>query len=117
MAQVNEQLSAGERECLEHLRRARELGVSVSRYCRDRDLRFHQLMWYKRSLRSKGVIEPARGGKARMGKMGKFVPVSVVVPSAVSPACRIVHSSGWAIECASYPQVQWLAGLMAGRAP
>ena len=49
-----EALNERERACLTHLRQAQELGVSFSRYCRERDLKFQQWAWVKRVLIRKG---------------------------------------------------------------
>jgi hypothetical protein len=70
-------LSERERACLTHLRQAQELGMSFSRYCRERDLKFQQWAWVKRVLIRKGVI----GGRRRAGKAKApgFAPVRVAV--------------------------------------
>jgi hypothetical protein len=107
-------LNERERACLMHLRQAQELGVSFSRYCRERDLKFQQWAWVKRVLIRKGVI----GGRRRTGK-GKavgFAPVRVAPPAAAATVCRIRHPSGWTIECASFPEVSWMSALMSGEA-
>ena len=113
-------LNERERACLAHLREAKELGVSFSQYCRERDLKFHQWMWVKRGLFRKGVIERARRtGKA---KSAGFAPVRIVPSAAIMPTpsgltgCRIRHPSGWTIECAGYPEVSWLSALLTGEA-
>jgi len=49
----------------DHLEEAKKLGLNFSRYCREKDLSFHQWAWVKRALlrkvRSAGVTgEPAK---------------------------------------------------------
>lgn len=105
-------LSERERACLEHLRQAQELGVSFSQYCRERDLPMNQLYWVKRCLIRQGVI----GGrpKAQADRAAGFVPVRIAPSASAGTACRISHPTGWVIECASFPQTQWLSALMSG---
>jgi hypothetical protein len=116
-----EGLSERERECLAHLEEAQKLGVSFSRYCREKKLSMYQWTWIKRALVRKGVIGGRRRGPVEEPKAAGFVPVRVA-PAAVAAAtttttvCRIRHPSGWTIECASYPEVSWMSALMSGEA-
>jgi len=105
-----EALNERERACLTHLRQAQELGVSFSRYCRERDLKFQQWAWVKRVLIRKGVI----GGRRPAGKANAvgFAPVRVAAPAAAAMVCRIRHPSGWTIECASFPEASWMSALL-----
>jgi hypothetical protein len=46
MAKWNlEALNERERACLGHLEQAKRLGVSFSRYCREKELSLHQWAW------------------------------------------------------------------------
>ena len=105
-------LSERERACLDHLRRAQELGVTFSQYCRERDLPMNRWYWYKRSLIRKGVI--AQRPEIKKVRPAGFVPVRIAPAAAAGGACRISHPSGWVIECSSFPQTQWLSALMSG---
>jgi len=111
-----EALNERERTCLTYLRQAQELGVSFSRYCRERDLKFQQWAWVKRVLIRKGVI----GGRRRTekAKPAGFVPVRVapatVAAATTTTVCRIRHPSGWTIECASFPAPSWMSALLSG---
>ncbi len=108
-------LNDRERACLVHLDEAKKLGVSFSRYCRDRQISFHQWTWIKRALVRKGVIGVRR--RAEPSKVADFVPVRIAAPVvATTTVCRIRHPSGWTIECASYPEASWLLALMSGEA-
>jgi hypothetical protein len=114
-----EALSERERACLTHLEEAKRLGVSFSRYCREKELSMHQWTWIKRALVRKGVIDGRRRRKET--KAAGFVPVHVVpvatvTPSTATTVCRIGHPSGWMIECGSLPDVRWLSALMSGAA-
>ena len=61
MAKWNlEALNERERACLGHLEQAKRLGVSFSRYCREKELSLHQWAWIKRVLVRKGVVSERR---------------------------------------------------------
>ncbi len=114
-----EGLSERERACLAHPEEAKRLGINFSRYCREKDLSFHQWAWVKRALIRKGVIGARR--RTEKAKPAGFVPVRVA-PAAVAAAtttkatttmlCRILHPSGWTIECTGYPAPTWLSALL-----
>jgi len=109
-----ETLTERERTCLAHLSQARDLGISFSKYCRERDLKFQQWAWVKRVLIRKGVIGGRR--RPRKAKARGFASVRVVPAAAAATACRIRHPSGWTIECASFPEVSWMTALMSADA-
>ena len=117
MAKWNlEALNERERACLGHLEQAKGLGVSFSRYCRDKELRLSQWAWVKRVLVRKGVISERRGAERPKAVVG-FAPVRVApTAAATTTGCRIRHPSGWTIECAGYPEVSWLLALLSGEA-
>ncbi len=116
-----EALSERERACLAHMEEAKKLGLSFSRYCRDKELSMPQWRWVKRALVRKGVIKARRW--SRRNKSARFAPVRLV-PTPVTPtttaatmaatACRIRHPSGWMIECAGLPATSWLTALVSG---
>jgi len=116
-----EALNERERACLGHLEQAKELGVSFSRYCREKDLSLHQWAWIKRVLVRKGVVSERRRVEEPKSVVG-FAPVRVVpaaatlTTTAAATGCRIRHPSGWTIECAGYPEVSWLSALLSGGA-
>jgi hypothetical protein len=105
-----EKLTEREREYLEHVRQAQELGVSFAEYCRRKGLSINPLYWVRSRLVRKGVLSGR--DKSDGEKPSGFAPVHMV-PSAVT-ACRIRHPSGWVIECESLPQAQWLTALLSG---
>ena len=123
MAKWNlEGLNDRERACLGHLEQAKRLGVSFSRYCREKELSLHQWAWIKRVLVRKGVVSERR--RMEGAKAVGFAPVRIVpaaatmtTTAAAATGCRIRHPSGWTIECAGYPEVSWLSALMSGAAP
>ena len=124
MAKWNlDSLNERERACLSHLEQAKKLGVSFSRYCRDKDLSQGQWAWVKRVLVRKGVVSERRQGEGSKTKAMGFAPVRVIPTAATTTmtaatmGCRIRHPSGWTIECTGYPEVSWLSALMSGAAP
>jgi len=123
MAKWNlEALNERERACLGHLEQAKKLGVSFSRYCREKELSLHQWAWVKRVLVRKGVISERRRVQEAKAVVG-FAPVHIapaaarIATTAAATGCRIRHPSGWTIECPSYPEVAWLSALMSGAVP
>jgi hypothetical protein len=123
MAKWNlEALNDRERACLGHLEQAKKLGVSFSRYCREKELSLHQWAWIKRVLVRKGVVSDRR--RMEGPKAVGFAPVCIVpaaamtttTAAAAATGCRIRHPSGWTIECAGYPEVAWLLALLSGEA-
>jgi hypothetical protein len=126
MLDVNsEKLTERERECLEHFRQAQELGVSFAEYCRSQGLKSNEWHAVRHGMVHKGLL-PGRsisGAKRRPSRRrhSRFVPVRLAAGgaevSASAAACRLRHTSGWVIECASLPEVQWLKGLLQGTQP
>ena len=103
-------LSERERAYLEHLQQAQKLGVSFARYCRQKGLASKPWYWVRQQLVRKGVI--AGRSQAPAQKPVGFAPVRIA-PSATG-ACRMIHPSGWIIECDSLPPAQWLTALLSG---
>ena len=130
-----EKLNEAERVCVDHLRQAQVLGVSLAEYCRSFDLDLSKWYRVKQALARKGItvtatsvaatevrtVEPVAEEKA-----APFARVQIAaapaaplpLPSAVGTvgvACRIVHPSGWIVECGTLPQASWLAAVLAGQ--
>lgn len=109
-------LTEREKTALEHLQKAQELGSTLTEYCAAFGVERNTLYAVKKQLVKKGVLlsrprEPKPIGSA-------FVPIRIV-PSSPRPttmACRLVHPSGWVIECGSFPPADWLASILAGGA-
>jgi hypothetical protein len=115
-----EALNERERACLGHLEQAKKLGVSFSRYCREKELSLHQWAWVKRVLVRKGVIGERRRVEEPKAVVGfapvRIAPAAATLRTTAATGCRIRHPSGWTIECAGYPEVSWLLALMTGEA-
>jgi hypothetical protein len=116
-----EALNERERACLSHLEQAQRLGVSFSRYCREKELNLHQWAWVKRMLVRKGVISERRRVEEPKAVVGlspvRVGPAAVTLTITAAPTeCRIRHPSGWTIEFADYPEVSWVSAFMSGEA-
>ena len=55
-----EELTAGERRYLEHVRQARSQGMGLSQYCRSVGLNPFSLYSMRRQMRRKGILPPAQ---------------------------------------------------------
>ncbi len=127
-----EKLNEAERVCVDHLRQAQVLGVSLAEYCRSFDLDLSKWYRVKQALARKGVVvtatsvsvaavpdvDPAAEEKAAAFARVQIAATPAPPPSAggaVGVACRIVHPSGWIIECGTLPQASWLVAVLAGQ--
>jgi hypothetical protein len=116
-----EPLTEREQQALDHMRKAQELRTTLKEYASRFGLDVKQLYQLRKPLVRKGALGPA-WGKAKeppkADKTGAFLPVRIV-PSASTPgstpvACRLVHPSGWVLECGGFPPASWMASIMAG---
>jgi hypothetical protein len=130
-----EKLNEAERVCVDHLRQAQVLGVSFAEYCRSFDLDLAKWYRVKQALSRKGITVSALSvsvaevrtvESAAEEKAAPFARVQIkAAPAAPMPppfaggtvgvACRIVHPSGWIVECGTLPQASWLAAVLAGQ--
>jgi predicted transcriptional regulator len=116
---ATEELSERERQVLSHVRKAQELGSTLTEYASSAGLDVRELYEGKRRLVRKGAI----AGQVRAKQRRKRSPFAVarIVASAPPPSgaqitCRLVHPSGWVIECGSWPQASWTAAVLSGGA-
>jgi hypothetical protein len=115
-------LTERQQQALEHLRKAQERGSSLVEYCSAFGLEVKDLYMVKQQLVRKGVLTQEGRRKTeeadRSDKAGAFVPVRVVpaAPVPMSPAVswRLLHPSGWVIECGGLPPASWMAAVLAG---
>lgn len=108
-------LTPREQAYLEHVRRAREQGVTLVEYCQKLGLKPRALYGVRRDLVRKGVLPRTR--KTKKAGPGQFVAVRVTAAPATSHngcVCRVRHPSGWVMECGSWPSAAWMAELMKG---
>ena len=128
-----EKLNEAERICVDHLRQAQVLGVSLAEYCRSFDLDLSKWYRVKQALARKGVVVMATSvsvaevsdvDPVAEEKAARFAQVQIAAtPAAPAPsagdavgvAFRIVHPSGLIVECGTLPQASWLAAVLAGQ--
>ena len=113
-----DKLKEVERTCVEHLRQAQSLDVSLAEYCRSFDLDLGKWYRVKQALSRKGITVTASSVAQAEEKPPGFARVKIVpLPAAVATAptaCRLLHPSGWIVECGSLPQADWLAAVLSG---
>lgn len=112
-----DKLKEVERTCVEHLRQAQSLGVSLAEYCRSFDLDLGKWYRVKQALTRKGITVTATCVAVAGEKQPAFTRLKIVTPpapAAVAIACRLLHPSGWIVECGSFPQADWLSAVLAG---
>jgi hypothetical protein len=119
MTKTQSELTAGEREYLEHLRRSQERKLTLRQYCRDEGLSVQRLYSLSHQLRRKRGGVPLLPTAKTHKPAGDFVAVRMVpspAPSApgASTVCRLRAPNGWVVECASWPQASWMAQFLNG---
>jgi hypothetical protein len=118
---TTEALSEREQEALEQMREAQAQGSTLKAYAAKMGLDVGQLYDLRRRLVRKGAFGalPPRKPKKSI-KAATFAPVRIVpaasVRSGASPACRLLHPSGWVLECDGLPPASWVAAVLNGGA-
>jgi hypothetical protein len=112
MSIVAETLTERERQMLEHLKQAQELGSTLTDYAAAVGLNVQELYTGKAQLTRKGVL-PAKSTEPTKTK-AELLAVQVTTEGAGpdAPVCRILGPCGWSIECHSWPAASWIAALM-----
>lgn len=114
---TTEPLTEREQQGLEHMRKAQELGTTLKEYAARFGLDVQKLYQLRKPLVRKGALGPPPRRKERV-KAGTFLPVRVMptapVPNRTPVACRLVHPSGWVLECDGLPPASWMAAVVAG---
>ncbi len=116
-------LTEREQQALEHMRKAQELGVTLKDYAARNGLDVQMLYQLRKPLVRKGALGPVRRVSKEATpaeKTSAFLPVRVVSvtprPSSGTMAVRLVHPSGWVLECDGLPPPSWVTEVM-GRGP
>jgi predicted transcriptional regulator len=102
-----------QRAAIQALEAAREQGCSLTQYARKRGLDVQRIYAILHSLRQRGLLprsadNPSRFVAVKLGTHATAVPVQAGSSGAV---CRIVHGSGWVIECLHWPAPSWVKGV------
>jgi hypothetical protein len=100
-----------------------ELGVTLKEYAARSGLDVQMLYQLRKPLVRKGALGPVRRASkqaATAEKVSAFLPVRVVSaapsPGSTAVACRLVHPSGWVLECDGLPPASWVAAVLGGGA-
>jgi hypothetical protein len=116
-------LTEREQQALEHMRKAQELGTTLKEYASRFGLDVQKLYQLRKPLVRKGALGPVHsqvGEPRRVEETGGFLPVRIVssapAASGAPVTCRLVHSSGWVLECEGFPPASWMAAVVAGGA-
>jgi hypothetical protein len=115
------ELTEREQQALEHMRKAQELGTTLKEYAARFGLDVRQLYQLRKPLVRKGALGPARRAAKEplvANKASAFLPVRVVpaapTPGSTAVACRLVHPSGWVLECDGLPPASWISAVLTG---
>ena len=117
---ANDKLTDRERECVKHIRQARERGMSFAEYCRSAGLKANEWHGVRHGMVKKNLLPPGPGAKRKSARSPRkpvgFIPVRVESSGGAGPSigmlCRVRHPSGCIIECASWPELNWMRGLL-----
>ena len=118
---TSEVLTEREQQGLEHMRKAQELGVTLKEYAARIGLDVQILYQLRKPRVRKGALGPVRRASKEAPtaqKLSAFLPVRVVsagpTPGSATVACRLVHPSGWVLECDGLPPTSWVTAVLAG---
>ena len=116
--EATQELRPRERAYLEHVRQAKEQGLTLTGYCQKLGLNVRSLYSVRRELVDKGVVARTLAPKVKKARPGKFVAVRIATPvtDGTEPVCRVRHPSGVTIECGRWPEAAWVAQLLRGGA-
>jgi len=108
-----------QRVAVEAQESARREGVSLVAYAQAKRLEIRELYDSLACLRRKGLLpKPTRKTATRFVSV-RVEPGSDTAPTVRSSSdvlCRIVHRSGYVIECAQWPPPAWMSVLLTGPA-
>jgi hypothetical protein len=106
-----DELSEKERQVLEHLNHAKELGTPLTEFATAFHLNVNELYAGKAQLARKGFW-PAKGAEAAKPDLLAVEVVPELKLRSPDTSCRLTHRSGWTIECTSWPAPDWVAALI-----
>jgi hypothetical protein len=105
-----EVLTEKERQVLEHLNHAKELGSPLTDFASAFNLNVQDLYAGKAQLQRKGFW-PAKGAEVVKPEL-LAVQVAPEMKPPDAPPCRMMHRSGWTIECTGWPAPDWVAAVI-----
>jgi hypothetical protein len=75
---ANDKLTDRERECVKHIRQARERGMSFAEYCRSAGLKANEWHGVRHGMVKKKLLPPGAGSRPKSvrsgGKLSRFIP-------------------------------------------
>lgn len=118
---TTEPLTEREQQALQQMREAQEHGSTLKAYAAKIGRDVGQLYDLRRRLVRKGAFGPLPHRKSRKSeKASAFVPVRVLpgttAPINTATTCRLLHPSGWVLECDGLPPAAWIAVVLSGGA-
>jgi hypothetical protein len=118
---TTEPLTEREQQALQQMREAQEQGCTLKAYAAKIGRDVGQLYDLRRRLVRKGAFGPLPHRRPRKSdKASAFVPVRVLpattVPISTVTTCRVLHPSGWVLECDGLPPAAWIAAVLTGGA-
>lgn len=116
MEAKQQERTAREQAYFEHVRQAKEQGLTLTAYCRRLGLNVRSLYGVRRDLVEKGMVARTLAPRTEKSRPGKFVAVRIATPvtNGAEPVCRVRHPSGWTLECSRWPEAAWVSQLMQG---
>ncbi len=114
-------LTEKQQRALEHVERARSVGMSLSDYARAQGVEVRPIYDSMGALRKKGMLTPtaSRTGSAFVAVRVRSRSEVSAPPTASSSGsnliCRLRIGTA-VIECAEWPPASWLAALVSARA-
>lgn len=113
-----------QRRAVEAVAAAERAGLSLQDYAQARGLAVRELYDAIAGLRRRGVLPRSSRARVRKRHSSGFLPVRVVAAApmpAASPGsprgglvCRLVHASGFVLECGEWPPAPWLVAVASG---
>jgi hypothetical protein len=118
MERKQAELKPREQAYFEHVRQAKEQGLTLTAYCQGLGLNVRSLYSVRRELVDKGIVARTLAPRTkRKARAAKFVAVRVAGPgSGAELVCRVRHPSGWTIECGRWPEAAWVSQVLKGAA-
>jgi hypothetical protein len=126
VAMADEGMTAHDVRCLEHLKQARALELSLAQYARAHGLKVRMLYDADNRLRKKGLIagmpsqQPGEAVAKRKPEIAEsqFVAVRIerpsVAPCPSSPVLRVQHARGHVLEFGSWPPTEVIIAALSG---
>ena len=112
-------ITTKQRAAIEAMEAARSQGCTLNAYARMHGLDAQRIYAMLSSLRKRGVLPRAGGGRSSrfvaVKLQGPVAPLSTALNSS-GVVCRVVCGGRYVIECLQWPSASWLKSLGEGTA-